>query len=243
MEGFLESFPRYSIAAVFLALTLGSAFLFGCAGNSPTHPGSSPTPTPGIATNPNGPLIVASFGAGGAGVYIMDNAGNPVTTASVTLTFNGVSWPVTYGGITSEDLPASSGITPFTGGYYLATGMSYSPGTVCAFNFVVEGNSYSATFTASNATCGIATGSSGVTCTWAGLVNTPLVVVTGKDRLEFGPAISSPYDMPASLFVNDPAGAGNDILMLGAYEIIEPGISGCQSGSAILSGTGTSATY
>ncbi len=221
----------------------------------PASPSSGPTPTPtsSIGTNPNGPLIEVYFlNVSITGVstnsyvsaFIEDNLGNPVTTAAVTLTTVSGSIPVTCVGVGSPNPPANMGISNITGGqYYNST--AYTPGQLCTVSVLTGGITYTSSFTASNASGNLSTGSGGVTATYTVGGNENLVEVEGKDTFQVGPVppITSPYLIPTSSFPNDPAGAGNDLVVLLLMQLIEPAFSGANASSVIGSGIETGFYY
>ena len=210
----------------------------GCSSsNNPSSPGSGVTP------DSNGPIIEAFLGnidipsvnvGVFTSVYIIDNAGNPVTTASVTLVTPGGSYPATFNGVNMSNPPPNSGVTNISGGWYTGSA-AYVGGQNCSFKVGIGANTYTGSFTTLNSSAAAVTGSTGVTWTWTGGGNENFVYVNGNDNLQYGPspAISSPYVIPAANFVSDPAGHGNDTVELWLFQTKIPGFSGCKSSSAV----------
>jgi hypothetical protein len=188
--------------------------------------------------------IVGVNTGGFVSTFIVDNLGNPVTTAAVTLTTPNGSFPVTFVGVNSSNPPANMGIVNITGGQY-TNAVTYTSGQLCSVTVVIGGTTYSSNFTASNAAGNVASGAGGVTCTWTIGGNENLVYVAGADFFQDGPspAISSPYVIPAASFVNDPAGHGNDVVILLLMQEIEPAFSGCNASSVIGTGIETGLYY
>ncbi len=221
---------------LYLLLVLVPILSIGCSsGNNPASPSGSVTP------DPNGPIIEAfvanldmvSVNVGiFTSVFIVDNAGNPVTTASVTLVTPGGSYPATYTGVSVSNPPPNCGITAITGGHYAGNAV-YAGGQNCTFKVGIGANTYTGNFTTVNGSAGVTTGPSGVTFTWTGGGNENFISVIGNDTLQYGPspAISSPYIIPAANFVNDPAGSGNDTVGLWLFQTKIPAFSGCKASS------------
>ncbi len=190
------------VAGTLLLVPVFSILNGGCTGkyNLPAIPqsnGSSP-----VISSSNGPLIEVFFlnvsiatvtNGGYVSTIIADNAGNPVTTAAVTLTTPSGSIPVTYAANASSNPPPGMGITNIYGGLY-SNATAYAAGQNCSVSVDIGGNIYSSNFTASPASGNVVGGASGVTCTWTNGGNEDLVLVSGNDNLQYGPspAITSP---------------------------------------------------
>ena len=215
----------------------------GCSKNyqvPPLSPSSS-----GVSTNPNGPLIEALYmeyfvqdvmTQNEAIVLMVDNSGNPITTASVTFVVSGASYPLTYFNNQTLNAPANMGLTNIYGGFYYNP-VSYTGGASCAFQVALGANNYACNFTSAQVSAGSVTNSSGITCTWSG-GNDDAIRVVGNDNFQEGPTppINSPYFLPASDFPLDPAGSGQDDVQLYVFGLVKPAFSGAQSSSVVVSG-------
>lgn len=220
---------------------------------NPTFPNdliAAPTP---VTPNPNGPLIeffhfkVAITGVNNgefASLFIVDNNGNPVTTAAVTLNSPTTSFALPYLGVGTSNPPANMGITNINGGEYAGPAI-YLAGENYSVNLSFGGTTYTAQYSPINVSATYAGGASGVTFTWAKGGNENAALAVGNDNLQFGPspAITSPYIIPAATFVDDPAGQGNDSVFLMLLQATQPAFTGCNALSVVGTGIEVGSLY
>ncbi len=174
-------------------------------------------------------------------LYIADSQGGPVTDASVTLSGNSNSSPLTCKGVEPCMNGAASlyGVTQITGGIYqnsmdIAFGKSYT------FNVNFGGASYASTVTAITADPVITTGSLGVTCSWnKNFGNASLIIVgeKGKDNVLWNvgsPIPDDPYIVPGAAFSNETPGDGLDAIFLQIIQLNQGSFPGCGASSFTL---------
>lgn len=237
--------------AAFLTVCLG-LMPVSCANNSSPNSPAIPTPTPTATStpDPNGPIIVAFYtsvnpycGAGGFSfIDMVDHSGNPVTTASVTLTTPSGNTTLYYTGPVTVNYPPGSGITNITGGEYQSC-VSYLPNQNCSFTVVNGGVTYTSNFDTLNPSSSGVTGSTGVTFTWSNGGNTDIVWVGGNDTAVYGSPLTSPYSIPAGNFPGDPAGAANDTVELDVLQVVPSAFSGGQASCVVATGSALIVRY
>ncbi len=204
------------------------------------------TPLKTSAIQSDGPVIQAIMMAvnttrglfGVSTVYIADNNGNAVTTASVTLAGNGKSVLLSFKGVepSMSGVATLYGVPPITGGIYQST-MGVTIGKNYTFNVKIGGSSYASTIMAINGNPAISSGSSGVTCTWAkNAGNMSLIVVgeKGKDNVLWhigSPIPNNPYMVPKSVFCNETPGEDRYAVFLQIIQLNQSSFPGCKASS------------